>query len=87
MARGWESKSVEAQQAEATEEKQRPRTRMSPEQAERHRRIEGLELSRRRVRQQLAAATDPRHRQILELALAELDGQINALKTSSLTRL
>ena len=60
---------------------------MSPEQAERHRRIEGLELSRRRVRQQLAAATDPRHRQILELALAELDGQINALKTSSLTRL
>jgi hypothetical protein len=82
MARGWESKSVEAQQAEAIEEKT-PRVRLSPEQAAQHRRIEGLELSRQRVLQQLAAAGQPGLRQMLEKALAELDGQINALKSHS----
>jgi hypothetical protein len=82
MARGWESKSVEAQQAEAIEEKT-PRTKLSPEQAAQQRRIEGLELSRQRVLQQLAAAGNPGLRQMFEHALAELDGQINALKSSS----
>ena len=41
MARGWESKSVEAQQAEASEKSSTPRSRLSPEQAanRRHREV------------------------------------------------
>jgi hypothetical protein len=80
MARGWESKSVEAQQAEATEEKQRPKARLSPEQAARQRQIDGLRLSRQRVLQQLAGAHAPRRREMLEHALADLDRQIKALE-------
>jgi hypothetical protein len=68
MARGWESKAIEAQQAEASEEKSTLRTKMTPQQVARKRQIDGLVLSRQRVRQQLAAAQDPRHRQMLEIA-------------------
>ena len=82
MARGWESKSVEEQQAEAREDKQRLKTRLTPEQAARRRQREGLSLSRQRVLQQLVAAKDPRHRQILEQALADLDAQIELFKTA-----
>jgi hypothetical protein len=80
MARGWESKSVEAQQAEASEEKRTPKSRMTPEQATHQRQLDGLVLSRQRVLQQLAAAHDPRHRQMLETALADLDRKIHDLK-------
>ena len=76
MARGWESKSVEAQQAEFNEGKQPQQPRKTPEQAIEQRRIEGLALSRQSVLQQLAKARDPRHRQILERALADLDRQL-----------
>jgi hypothetical protein len=72
---------VEAQQAEASEEKQHSRPRMSVEQAARLRQIEGLGLSRQRVLQEAEAARDPRHRQMLEKALADLDRQIEALKS------
>jgi hypothetical protein len=84
MARGWESKSVEAQQAEASEEKHRSGPRMSSEQAARQRQIEGLGLSRQRVLQQVVAARDPRHKQMLEKALADLDRQIEDLTMQSL---
>lgn len=81
MARGWESKSVEAQQAEALEEKQRSKLRMSAEQTALQRQIDGLALSRRRVLQQLEAAREPLHRQMLESALHDLDLQIEQLKS------
>ena len=80
MARGWESKSVEAQQAEASEQKQSPRSRLTPEQAARQRQVEGLHLSKQRVLQQLARASDARHRQMLERALADLDRKIQEAK-------
>jgi hypothetical protein len=54
---------------------------MSVEQAARQRQIEGLGLSRQRVLQEVEAARDPRHRQMLEKALADLDRQIEALKS------
>jgi hypothetical protein len=71
MARGWESKSVEEQQAAAvqTESKQR----LTPEQAARKQQTEAIQLSRRRVLQQLRSIQNPRHRQMLESALSELD--------------
>lgn len=54
---------------------------MTPQQAAKQRQIDGLILSRQRVRQQLADARDPRHRQMLEGALAELDLRICNLQT------
>jgi hypothetical protein len=79
MARGWESKSVEAQQADANERPSEPRVRLSPEQAARQREKEGLRLSRQRIVQQLAASQNPRHRIILEEALAELDQKLSRM--------
>jgi DNA-binding ferritin-like protein len=81
MARGWESKSVEAQQAEAADNKKESRARLTAEQAAQIRRREGLQLSRRRVLQQLEAAADPRRRDMLTAALAELDKQIHILES------
>ena len=76
MARGWESKSVEQQQEEATSEHARKREPLTPEQVGRSRRLATLELSRKRILHQLEAASNPRHRQMLAAALADLDAQI-----------
>jgi len=78
MARGFESKSVEEQQAEAKRESN-PGQQLSPEQAERRRKREGLMLSRKNVQQRLESAANPAHRQMLEGALSELERQIAEL--------
>ncbi|HET8826427.1 MAG TPA: hypothetical protein VFM77_14910 [Terriglobales bacterium] len=75
MARGWESKSVEQQQDEAATAKTR-RAPLTPEQAAKEKRRQGLLLSRQRILQQLEAASNPRHRQMLEAALADLEAQL-----------
>ena len=78
MARGWESKSVEEQQAAAstqTELKQR----LTPQQAVQKQERDALELSRKRVLEQLQSVQNPRHRQMLESALAELDSRLARL--------
>lgn len=77
MARGWESKSVEAQQAEASEESAKLPPPMSPEEATRFREREGLRLARQRVLQQLEASTNPRHRKLLQDSLADLDEKLS----------
>jgi hypothetical protein len=79
MARGWESKSVEEQQAEARQESAPP-TQLSREQIEGRRQRDGLLLSRKRVQAQLNASTNATHRQMLERALADLDRQIALLE-------
>jgi len=79
MARGWESKSVEEQQAEATKESAPP-AQVTREQIEGRRKRDGLLLSRKRVQAQLNASTNPTHRQMLERALADLDRQIAQLE-------
>jgi hypothetical protein len=76
MARGWESKSVEQQQQERLEQRTGARPVVSAEQQERNRKREGLALSRKRLIQQLEAASRPRHRQLLADALAALDRQL-----------
>jgi hypothetical protein len=78
MARGFESKSVEEQQAEAKRESD-PRQQLSPEQAERRRKRDGLVLSRKNVQQRLESISNPAHRQMLEGALVEIDRQIAEL--------
>jgi hypothetical protein len=76
MARGWESKSVEQQQEERLEQPKGSHPVVSAHQRERNRKREGLALSRKRLAQQLETARNPRHRQILEAALADLDRQL-----------
>jgi len=80
MARGWESKSVEQQQEEMSEQRKTVCAPISPEQQQRNRKREGLLLSRERLTQQLQAAGNPRHRQMLEQAIAELDGQLSSFE-------
>ena len=76
MARGWESKSVEAQQADAADSLNEPKQRLTAEQAARLRQLEGVRLSRKRILQQLETTRDPRLREMLAAALAELDKKI-----------
>jgi hypothetical protein len=75
MARGWESKSVEEQQSAADAQPQ-SKQRLTPEQAARKQQEETIHLSRRRILQQLQSAQNPRHRQMLESALADLDSRL-----------
>jgi hypothetical protein len=79
MARGWESKSVEAQQAEAGDKSARPKVKLSPEAAARERDRETVRLSRQRVMQQLERAGNPRHRDLLQRELADLDEKLKRL--------
>jgi len=79
VARGWESKSVEAQQAEASEKPGIRPPPMTPAEAARHREGEGLRLSRRRIVQDLSGQQDSRHRTMLEQALADLEQKIAKL--------
>jgi hypothetical protein len=80
MARGWESKSVEAQQEEAAKSALPARAPLTPQQAASARARQRLELARKQVLDQLDAATNSRHRAMLELALADLHRQLAALK-------
>jgi hypothetical protein len=67
---------VEAQQAEASEKPAPFRPAMNAEEAARWREKESLRLSRQRVLQQLDASQNPRHRQLLEDSLADLDEKL-----------
>jgi len=78
MARGWESKSVEQQQEEMSERQKTDGAPISPDEQQRNRKREGLLLSRKRLTQQLQAAYNPRHRQMLQQAIAELDRQLSS---------
>jgi len=80
VARGWESKSVEEQmEAAASAPPLEARPPLDPQQAERRRLRQGLELSRRRVLQQLEGCRHPRHRSLLEAALAGLEARLARL--------
>lgn len=79
MARGWESKAIEEQQSQATSSGSRSRPRATPEQMARQRQRQGLLLSRSRVIQQLGAAQNTYHRQMLEDALRDLDSRLAQL--------
>ena len=75
MARGFESKDVEFQQAEA----ERGRTQLpavTPEQREANARRRTLELSLARARADLVAARSAAHRRMLEQAIHALEEQL-----------
>jgi hypothetical protein len=79
VARGWESKSVEDQQAEAVSSRGPAKPPLTPAQIASQHKRQALQLSRQHVLQQLEAAQNPRHRQILQNALADLDKQLAQL--------
>jgi hypothetical protein len=76
MARGWESKSIEQQQADALDERNSSRPHLSSAEQKLNRQREGLLLARKRFADQLQAATRPEHRRMLQQSLAELDKQL-----------
>ena len=80
MARGWESKSVESQ-IEAVADRHIPASpERCPEEVARERERESLELSRTRVHQDLAAANNPKYRELLERSLNFLNEKLAALE-------
>jgi len=83
MARGWESKAVEAQIETAEARAAAKKTQLSPEEMERARRRESLLLSRARVLQDLEQSSNPRYRKMLGDALAHLDGELAQLDSAS----
>ncbi len=78
MARGWESKSIEAQidMAEPSRRavlSQEP----DPQKLQLIRQKETVILSRTRVVRELSSAQNPRYRAVLSKALADLDAQLS----------
>jgi hypothetical protein len=78
MARGWESKSVEAQQDEKARTAPAPRS-WSLEQAQRADRRRTLEMTRARIVNDLGLATAEPHRRMLDDALVAIDQQLAAI--------
>ena len=80
MSKGWESKSVEEQQAAASAPKASG-TERTPDiaraEAERKRRVQGLELQRERVLSERTSS--PHRRSALELALATIEYELEQL--------
>ena len=80
MSRGWESKSVEEQQAEAAASKGQAKLRLSPEQVAQKQERDSLLLSRKRIAEQIGSARNTRHREMLREALAELNAKLGRLR-------
>lgn len=85
MARGWESKSVESQVEDAAAVRPEPGHSLTPtpEERERTKKREGLEMSRRRVLQQIEDAQSDARRTSLRLGLTFLDEEIGKLGGSA----
>ena len=80
MARGWESKGVEDQVAAAEAAREvNARPSLTPEELERRRREESLQLTRARLVASISTTRDPRYRELLERSLAHIDGEIAGL--------
>ena len=79
MARGWESKSVEAQ-IDMAEDPQRSaviENTLDPERLRSIRLKETILLSRTRVVRDLNNAQNPRYKALMKKALADLDAQLS----------
>ena len=74
MARGWDSKSVESQiESAESNKKNHAHQAISTAEMASIREREGLLLSRTRIVRELETSQNPRYRQILDKALADLD--------------
>lgn len=77
MARGWDSKAIEDQQAAAEQERSKHhKPPLSAEAREQQAKLAALHLSRAKVVRDLEAAVNHEYRRMLERALAHIDGEI-----------
>ncbi len=79
MARGWESKSVEAQIQSARDREGHTRLRLTPEQIETERKRDSLLLQRTRILHQIAQCRDLRYKSTLETGLNFLETELTNL--------
>jgi hypothetical protein len=79
MARGWESKSVEAQQEDSATRSTPGKPRLTREEASRLRDKENLRLSLQNVIRELDLSRDDRRRAMLEQAKSDLERRIEQL--------
>jgi hypothetical protein len=76
MSRGWESKSVEEQQAQAAAPKPDPQESKAAT-AERQRRVQALEMQRERILSE--RTSNPHRRSALAYALADIEEKLAEL--------
>ena len=79
MARGWESKAVEAQIEEKEKATAKPVNTRTPDQIQHMMEKRTLELARAKVARELASSQNPRYAQMLQQSLDELDKKIAAI--------
>ena len=79
MARGWESKSVEAQIEEKSEAITKPVKTRTADQVQHIIEKKTLELARAKVAHELASSQNPRYAQMLQRSLSDLDKKIAAI--------
>ncbi len=79
MARGWESKSIEAQIESADAHRGIRKARLSPEELDKQQKRESLLLHRTRVLHDLAKCTEDRYRKTLSDGLTYLEAQLAEL--------
>lgn len=79
MARGWESKSVQAQIESAKSRHGAPQVKLSTEQMEIEKKRDSLLLHRTRVLNDLEGCANVRYRKTLQDGLAYLESQLTEL--------
>jgi hypothetical protein len=80
MARGWESKSVEAQMESATNGASEAKDQLTDDERKDQRERGSLKLSRAYVVHQIEASTNERYTETLRQALREIDQKLATLK-------
>jgi hypothetical protein len=83
MARGWESKSVEEQQSLAQHQTitQEEKDALKRQNAEKMRKIQGLQLNRARIREQIERSTNERYKELLGRELEHLEQELKQLES------
>jgi hypothetical protein len=79
VARGWESKDIESQVDSFERDRKKAGSKLTPEEIERQRKRESLQLSRTRVLTDISNSRHPQHRKMLEASLAHLDAKLAEL--------
>ncbi len=79
MARGWESKSIESQQEEASRGTKAGPTPLNEQERAGMQRRATLELARARALGDLQRARSKMHKQLLERTLEAIEGELSAL--------
>ena len=78
MARGWESKSIEAQMEEPLVSSA-GKPHLSPEQIEAKQKRETLMLTKKKLEADMERSSNPRHQEMLKQAIEEVDARLKAV--------